>query len=94
MSLPPNYVHNPRASQGYIGPLRSPALRELVAKGVRGLGLLYVLGLAFGCKIYLDRKSAESMHEARLFESSVESGDWKCYHTMRQYHAECSQLDP
>lgn len=88
------YIHDPRNTQGFIGSTRKPALRQIIAKTSKGAGFIYALGIAFACKTYLDHKSAESFHETRLFESSVESNDWRCYHVMRQYNAECSSLDP
>lgn len=90
----PQYVENPRAGQGHLGPNREPIFRQILGKAVRGFGLVYFIGAALVCKIYVDRKMNESAHDTRLFEASVESRDWRCYHAMRQYNSECSALDP
>lgn len=93
MSRPTQFPAS-RAGQEYIGPHRQPTFRSILKTTTSSFGIFYAIGAALACKYYIDRKSYDAMHETRLFEASVESGDWKCYHAMRQYHVECSDLDP
>lgn len=68
--------------------------RSLLHKGLKGVGYVYFIGAVWAVKAYLDMRTAASVYDNEVFEASVESGDWRCYNATKQYHEECSVLDP